>query len=383
MRGRDPYGLLGLESREKIDTGKMLVRIHNYPEDLREAVSRYIENCACSLFEPLVREYNGVVVVGMGGSAIGGLFLRDVLSNSLDVPIFVERGMGLPGFVDSRYLVIVVSYSGNTEETLRSLADAVGRGITPICISSDGMVEEIAAKKNFPLLKLPGGLQPRESFPYMAVALLATLRHVGLDSIDVKAEIEEASSLLERNRDSIMEAFSRGGTAVRLPSGEGGMADAVSSIVCGATPVVYSYAPYLSPGYRAKTQFNENAKIHAFCSELPEANHNEIMGWGCSAALDFKPVIIRGKVESEPMKHRMDFLEGLFEEKGARPAVIRSSIGKLVPELITLFYTVDVLSVAVALRRGVDPTPVGTISELKKYLGARINLRDELHSLFT
>jgi len=361
-----PYALVGVGEKKRVDPQGMLERVYRYPEDLEDAAERYMGREIS-----LPREPKGIVVLGMGGSAIGGLFIRDLVYESYGSPVLVEPRMRLPRYVDDGYLVITVSYSGNTEETLRGLRYVLDRGISPICISSDGFLEKIADRRGLVCYKLPPGLPPRVSFPYMAVALLSIFENLGLSHLD---ELRRAIERLRSVRRRVFESLSReGGSEISVDAaGEGGVREHIVDIVCGATPLVYSYTPYVSPGYRAKTQFNENAKLHAFYGELPEVNHNEIMGWDCWSARRFKPVLLRGAREDEAMRHRIEFLEEYWREIGARALEIKVGEDSLLAELLELFFTVDALSVVTAIRRGVDPTPVETIARLKKYLAEKI-----------
>ncbi len=382
----DPYSLTGLTGKAGVDKGKMLERVYRYPEDLESAFQMYYasgEKVLSAL--PLVgEEIRGIVLSGMGGSAIGGLFLKDLLFGEEAPPVIVERGLQLPGFVTrKKYLYVSVSYSGNTEETLRCLREAIERGIKPVCISSNGYLQRIAEKKGLPCFKLPRGLPPRLSFPYMAVALLSILDFLGVGSY--KEEIPGAIDFIRRIRDDYFSRLSKGKDAVELSSsgvsGEG-LGEHISEFAYGKTPVIYSYAPYVSPGYRAKTQFNENAKVHAFYGELPEVNHNEIMGWSCEATARFKPVVLRGSLEAQAMKHRIDFLlDNLWRGLGVEPLVVTVKSDSLLAELLTLYFAVDAISVVAALKRGVDPTPVDTISRLKEYLAEHISPEEYLGGL--
>ncbi len=353
----------------------MLERVYRYPEDLEDAAKRYMEKSL-----DISGEYRGIVVIGMGGSAIGGIFIRDLLYEGYGAPVLVEPRMKLPSYIDDSYLVIVVSYSGNTEETLRGLQGVLGRGISPICISSDGYLEKIAEKHRLACYKLPQGLPPRVSFPYMAVSLLSILKNLGLRQGE---ELNRAIEKLKDIRHDVFVSLSSGSdNELVVGSTQGkGIREHIIDIVCGKTPLIYSYVPYISPGYRAKTQFNENAKLHAFYGELPEVNHNEIMGWDCRSAQRFKPIVLRGSREEDAMKHRIEFLKEYWGEIGAEPLEISVNDVSLLAELLSLFFTVDALSVVAAIRRGVDPTPVGTIARLKKYLGEKIPLRDCLSGL--
>jgi len=365
VNGKDVYSILGGDLKN-IDKGRMSERIYRYPEDLVDALRLY------GGIEVSVNndDVDKVVIAGMGGSAIGGIFLQDLFFDQLEVPIILVREMSLPRFVDEKSLVLAVSYSGNTEETLRVFSSAVKSRAHIISVTSDGIMSEVSGRLGIPTVKLPGGLQPRASFPYMSVALISILQKAGLVDEKILGEIESCARHLREKRDVMFEC------AVR-----GELRGLVDEIVGGKIPIVYSYRPYISPGYRFRTQLNENAKIHAFYGDFPEVNHNEIMGWDKESAKEFVTVFLRGSEEKDYIKYRIEFLEEFWSQLGLKSYKIRVEGSSKLCELYELFFTVDVISVVVALTQGVDPTPVDTISLLKRYLGKRIDTRAIIKNL--
>ena len=343
-----------------IDRSGMLPLVLSYFRDLRAAVASASElNLRVRVPEPL----RGIVVTGMGGSFIGALFLQDALYDRLRVPIYAVREMSLPAFVDEHHLVIAVSYSGNTEETIRVVAEALRRRAPTIAVTSGGLLGDHFQRLGYPLIRLPPGLPPRAAFPFMLPALAAAIEAVDA-SIGLLRAILEAASYLE-------------GASGDLQRTASDLADWLhGNYSAGRLPVIYAYRPYLSAGYRFKTQINENSKLHAFFSEIPESNHNEIMGWESPSSLC--TIAIRASSEPPELLYRLDFLTSLWRERGVPHREVRPLGRNRVEELLSLFYAFDLASVLLALKRAVDPTPVGTISELKKYLDARIDLRSLL-----
>lgn len=359
VRRRDVYGILGADA-ENIDKGRMAERIYRYPEDLLDAVRLY-SSVEVPVYRGLVDK---VVVTGMGGSAIGGMFLQDLFFDKLEIPVVLVREMTLPRFVDERSLVLAVSYSGNTEETLRVFSSAVKLGANIIAVTSNGIMDKVSRGLGIPTVELPRGLQPRASFPYMSVALISILQKAGLADEDISSTIKRCAEKLEKKREAVFEYIARGG-----------LRELVNEIAGGKIAVIYSYRPYFSPGYRFKTQLNENAKVHAFYGDFPEVNHNEIMGWDRESAKRFVAVFLRGSEEKNYIRYRIEFLKGFWSSLGLRSYEICVGDDSRLCELYELFFTVDAISVAVALARGIDPTPVDTISMLKRYLGERIDVK--------
>ncbi|MHB9303110.1 bifunctional phosphoglucose/phosphomannose isomerase [Thermofilum pendens] len=349
----------------EVDKLGMLVQAVTFPESLMHGIGAY-SRLHKLLHSKIPVSPKGIVVSGMGGSFIGGLFLQDVLYSRAKVPLILLRDTYLPAFVDENYLLVAVSYSGNTEETIRVVAQATQAKVPVVAVTSGGLLQRFAEKYGLPVVSLPMGLPPRAAFPYMACALSAIVE-VAIGEANLLSEIESCAENLSARRD---EVFSRASES----------AENVKSLVeKGLTPLVYSYRPYISAGYRFKTQLNENAKIHAFYADLPEANHNEIMGWSSPLAGKFFAVLIRGREEPFYMDARISFLRELFETQGI-PFLEQKPVfdAPHTCELLQLIYMLDLVSVAVALKMGVDPTPVDTITKLKKVLDARINLKEEL-----
>lgn len=342
------------------DTQKMLVRALSFPTDIRSGVDRY-----STLVEKLAlpRDPESVIIAGMGGSFIGGLFLQDALydtSNKLIVPL---KETSLPRSIDEHHFLIAVSYSGNTEETLRIVADARKRKIPMVFVTSGGLLAKLATEWKIPLVEVPSGLKPRAAFPYMCTALSAVVEAAGIVD-NLLQRLGEAANFLENNSQKILE------TSHDLAKW------LLEQYETGNFPVVYSYRPFLSAGYRLKTQINENAKLHAFFSEIPESNHNEIMGW--EGPFRFSAVLVRAPGEPHYIYHRMEFLRELLRDRGVKQVEVRALGENQLQKLLSLFYAFDVASILLALLRGTDPSPTKTIDSLKKYLEERVDILREI-----
>jgi len=342
-----------------LDRGGMLKRVLTYFADLEDAAQRYKDT---RLEREIPDPLHGVIVTGMGGSFIGALFLQDLLYDSWRTPILALREITLPAFADKRHLLVAVSYSGNTEETIRVLVEARRRGIPVVAVTSGGLMAELAEKLSYQLVRLPSGLAPRAAFPYMVTALAAIL-----DALDPSLRLVDSIKRSSLN-------LAQCGSDMQRHALE--LADwMLNNYGANRLPIIYAYRPYLSAGYRFKTQINENAKLHAFFSEIPESNHNEIMGWESPSNLF--TVVIRAE-EPPHMLHRMEFLLDLWSKRGIPYREVKPLGGSRLEKLLSLFFTLDLTSVLLALKRDVDPTPVETISQLKKYLDSRINIRSSL-----
>ncbi len=358
------------ELRRKYDRSDMYSVIVRLPEELGESYERFSEVELPSRLiiagrERRLDDINKVAVVGMGGSAIGGGIVYSLLSDRLEVPYYVFRSFMLPAFVDRQTLLICISYSGNTDETLAACAEGIGRGAYPVFVTSNGALSSIAQRFGIPTYRLPPGRPPRTATAFMVSAILRALEAADLIP-SLEEEVKEAVSFLRNKRDDYA-SLSEDSLPYRL-----------ASAINGKVPLIYAYAPYTSAGFRFKTQINENAKYHAFFAELPEANHNEIMGWEGGLAASYHVVIFRGSRESEEMRARVDFWRELLSKLGVGITEVKAKGPNLLAELFYLILIGDVASYVLALMRGIDPTPVATISSLKKYVGERVRTREEV-----
>lgn len=339
-----------------VDSHRMLHRVLSFPIDLASSAKEY---SSIGVKLPPLEDLVGVIIAGMGGSFIGGLFLQDALYEKTEKALIPIRETLLPSYINSHYLLIAVSYSGNTEETIRVALEAYRRKIPIVAVASGGLLAKLAEAWKIPFVKVPSGLQPRAAFPYMGAALAAIVEALGL-APGLLENLRSAALSLERASSSVLAASD---TLAKW------LHDRYNA---GDFPIVYSYRPYLSAGYRFKTQLNENAKLHAFHSEIPESNHNEIMGW--EGPFRFSTVLVRAREEPAYIRYRIEFLKELFAEKGIKYTEVRAQGENRMEELLSLFYTFDVASVLLALLRGIDPAPTTTINNLKRYLEERINI---------
>ena len=300
-----------------------------------------------------------IVVAGMGGSGIGGELLKDYARNQATVPIEVSKDYALPAYVNSKTLVLVVSYSGDTEESLSAFLDAQRRKSMVYCVSSGGSLLEFAEKLNVPFLRVPAGMPPRAASPYLLVPQLVLLEKMGLISA-VSENLSEATTLLEKvSREN----------APEKPAGKS-LAKSLASGIHGTVPVVYGFGVYRGVAQRWKQQFNENSKVPAKWEVFPELNHNEIVGWEKAGALTkhFSTVFLRDKNEPSEVRSRIEITKTLMPQASKKFEVWAQGKSALVKMLSTILVG-DFTSVYLAVLRGVDPTPVQTINTLKLKLG--------------
>ena len=298
-----------------------------------------------------------IIVAGMGGSAIGGELLKDWARDKIAVPIEVCREYSLPAYADKNSLVFVVSYSGETEESLSVFLDAIKRKCMIVCISSGGVLHEFAEKLNVPYLRVPSGMAPRATLPYLFMPLPILLNKIGLVS-DVTPEISETIKILRQVSDS---------NSPEKPFKDN-FSKKLASNICGTVPVVYGFGFYRAVAQRLKTQFNENSKVPAKWEFFPELNHNEIVGWEAVKELAkyFSVILIRDDDESKAMRQRIQATKELIYKESVKVFEVQSIGKSMLAKMSSVICTGDFTSVYLAIMRGIDPTPVKTITLLKE-----------------
>jgi glucose/mannose-6-phosphate isomerase len=303
---------------------------------------------------------SAVAVVGMGGSAIGGEMAAGYLSGSGTVPLSVVRDYSLPAYVGPGTLVYVSSYSGNTEETLSAYAEARQRGAVIVCSTTGGEVARIAAEEGHDVVRVPEGLPPRAALGFSLVPLLFVLARLGL-APDPSADVEEAIAVVE-------DGVTRLGLDVPAAGNE---AKELAVWFFGHVPVVYGAVPGTSVvANRWCGQFSENSKVVAHRNELPEMNHNEIVGWSGVDPMggNARVVFLRDADDHERVTRRMDITRGTVEAAGAEVRDVTSRGRTRLARLMSLVQLGDFTSFYLAVLCGVDPTPVAPIDALKKEL---------------
>jgi glucose/mannose-6-phosphate isomerase len=337
----------------KIDSMNMLGKIASMPSQLREGFD---------LAEGAWKDSVGprpdhVVVAGMGGSAIGGDILRLYLSDVTDIPILVCRDYRLPVFVGDGSLVVLSSYSGNTEETLSCFRDGLERRAMVRCISSGGELLDLAGKHGVPYVRIPGGYAPRAALGYSFSALLALAWSWNLCQ-PKREDLSESTDTLESLNRSYSSIESDDNQAVLL-------AERLVDLI----PVIYSDNRSDAVATRWKNQFSENSKKLAFTGLLPEMNHNDIMGWQIKdPAMRAGVIFLRMPDEHPRVSARFAFVKEVVQDKAVFCEDFSGSGSSLLSRLFSIILLGDYVSLYLALARGIDPTPIATIDNLKSWL---------------
>ncbi|MDB5168757.1 MAG: bifunctional phosphoglucose/phosphomannose isomerase [Candidatus Saccharibacteria bacterium] len=306
--------------------------------------------------QPHADSIKNIVFAGMGGSALYALVAK--VWPGFDRPFEVVRNYDLPAYVGEDSLVFVSSYSGNTEETISALHQAEGKGAGIIVITAGGQLADLAREKNYPLLLLPGGLQPRHALWYGLKAILTATDKLGLT--DGKAD--ELAAQAEFLKDAIQAWLPT------VPTDKNA-AKQIAQECIGKSPVIYA-GPKLAPAaYKWKISFNENAKHIAWTNEFPEFNHNEFMGW-TKQPVDKPYTIIdlRSSAEHPRVQKRFEVSARLLSGMRPAPIIVTAQGDPFIQELMFTIALGDFVTLYTALLSNVNPTPVELIENLKKSL---------------
>jgi glucose/mannose-6-phosphate isomerase len=299
----------------------------------------------------------GLVVAGMGGSAVGGDLATAAIGERAERPVRTVRGYGLDRYVGPDTLVLCASYSGDTEETLACYAAARDAGSPRVVVTTGGELAELARADGVPVIGVPSGMQPRAAVAYMTVAALECASLSGA-APSLREEIQAASGLLR-------ELAGEWGPDATSDSRAKGIAAALH----GTIPIVYGAAATAASARRWKTQINENASMHAFASELPEADHNEVCGYEGEPRPGALAAVFLDDAAMDPrLRRRIEVTVELVAPGAAMVERIEAPGGNPTERVLALVLLGDLVSVYLAALSGVDPTPVEAIQRLKRKL---------------
>ena len=315
------------------------------PDHLRDALWK-IEMAQLGTMEAPM-----AIVGGMGGSAIGGDLAAAALGDRLTKPMLTARGYALPAWAAAGSAVLCSSYSGETEEALAIYAAAEALGAQRLVATTGGELAERARSDGVPVIGLPAGLQPRAAVGYM-FAVAAELAALSLAAPRIHTEIDAAADRLEGRRDQLAER-----------------AEALAAELEGSIPIFYGADLTVPVAYRWKCEVNENAKRPAFNSSLPEASHNEISGWG-GAPKDALSCVLLADADQPPrVARRFELMAKLIRAHATAVATVDGEGGTRTVRLLELVMLGDLLSLELAKRADVDPSPIPMIDTLKSELG--------------
>lgn len=301
--------------------------------------------------------FDALMVSGMGGSALPANILRIYL-NSLYLEdqkknkrfgIFQNRSYSLPPEAYDNCLNFFSSYSGNTEETVASLAEALKAALPSVGFASGGKVQELCEKNSVPCVSLPGGIQPRYALGYSFAAMFRVLVNAGM----VENKTEELMTLSANLEKKVLALEEKG-------------RDLAGKLV-GKTPIIYASAKFKALAMIWKIKINENAKTPAFYNFYPELNHNEMVGFTLPQG-KFHVITLLDKNDHPQNIKRMRITAELLQEKGIETTIIEMENDNIFNTIFSTMLLGDWTAYYLALAYNQDPTPVEMVEDLKKKL---------------
>ena len=303
-------------------------------------------------------DYKNIVICGMGGSALPADVLNTVVD--LPVPLYVHRSYNLPREATENSLLICISYSGNTEETISALEESLNKNLPTIAMSSGGKLEKICIENSVPFVKIPSGIQPRCAIGYFFAALSKVLANSGIIS-DISAEIKNLSDTLEKE-------------SKQLES----QGKELAKKLYKKLPIIYAGDKLEAVARIWKIKINENSKVPAFYNYFPELNHNEMVGYTTKEQKNerteeqitkkFLVVILRDSNDHSRILKRMQLTADLIKKSGAKVEFVEIKDGSMLFKVFSTLLLGDWTSYYLALENEIDPTPVKMVEDFKKLL---------------
>ncbi|MCK4904645.1 bifunctional phosphoglucose/phosphomannose isomerase [bacterium] len=343
-----------IETFDKFNMRKLL---HEFPYQ-GEKMIELMKNVN---IPPEYKNVKNIIVSGLGGSSVGGDLLKNFLRDKINLPLMVNRSYTLPQWVGEDTLLICVSYSGNTEETLSAYKIAKEAKSKIIVISSGGELTALAKQDGFVCIPVPEvGISPRAALGYLFFPQLLVIKMLGFVDIE-DSEFSEAIQTLKDLREEI---------GIDIPKDKN-ISKKLAEAIYQTIPLVYTTSDYFEGvGVRWKTQINENSKSPVYCELFSELNHNEIMGWEGGKELlgKFSLILLRDKGEPERMQKRINITLAILKDKASQILEVQSRGNNLLSRILSLVYIGDYVSFYLAILNDVDPTEIKSILSLKEGL---------------
>ncbi|MFU8796375.1 MAG: bifunctional phosphoglucose/phosphomannose isomerase [Dehalococcoidia bacterium] len=339
----------------EFDKSGMLRHLQGFPEQCMRAWQKVM---ALKLPGDYSRIF-GVVILGMGGSAIGGDIVQRLASLESSVPVWVHRDYGLPAFVDESTLVIASSYSGNTEETLSAFRQSLKTPARKLVITSGGELNRLAEAEGIPTYFIEYKAPPRAAFPHSFVPLLGIFQKLGLIE-DKAADVREAVQILTDMTGDIVETQPRSSNPAKQ----------LAARLQGRVAIIYGAEVMSEVARRWKAQFNENGKNWAFCETIPELNHNAVIGYSLPADMKQKAFVIMLGSRSMGSRNALRYraTAELLTRAGIAHETVESRGESVLAQIMGLVLLGDYCSFYLAMLNEVDPTTIDAIDFVKQYL---------------
>lgn len=321
----------------------MYALIDAFPQQLKEALTIGRNAQLSAPGGP----YTNVVVTGLGGSGIGGRIAAQIVAPQATCPIEVYSNYYLPAYVGKGSLVIACSYSGNTEETIAAMEQALAKGARVVVVTSGGAMLDMARSKGLDHIVIPGGNPPRTMLAYSLTQQFFVLRHFGIIGDGFEQEIAVAADMLAADKAKVQ-----------------AKAKELTEQLFGKRLIIYSEASTEAVSIRFRQQVNENSKELCWHHAIPEMNHNELVGWA-GGDQSLAVMIFRHKTDHERSQIRMEINKGVFSKYTPNIFELWSEGASTIGRQLYLINVGDWISYYWAEKKGVDPSEIAVINMLK------------------
>ncbi len=338
----------------EIDRSNMFDAIYTFPEQLEWAMKMGKTIVLKHRKSPV----KNIVFAGMGGSAISGDIAALLCKDDATVPMISNRNYTLPSWVDRETVVILLSYSGNTEETVSCMHDAFDRGAMVVGITSGGTIKKELAARGDDVITVPGGMMPRAALGYLVGPLLYVMDQ--LDQID---------PIFELRLENLIKELKYYRTILAGETTQKNFAYETAEQISTAMPLIYAESGTTEAvAKRWRTQLAENGKTLSSVHTLPELNHNEIVAWQSdeNKAQKYGIIWIIDSAMHERNKKRYEITRNIMADNIAYQKTIRCSGQSFLERTFFSLYIGDWVSYWTAILKKVDPTPIDNIDTLKQ-----------------
>ncbi|MEI6488989.1 MAG: bifunctional phosphoglucose/phosphomannose isomerase [Bacteroidota bacterium] len=293
-----------------------------------------------------------VLVCGLGGSGIGGSILSELVVANANVPINVTKGYFIPAYVNENTLVIISSYSGNTEETLNCFELAIRKKAKIVSVTSGGKVAELSKSNGLDCIIVPGGMPPRACLGYSLTQLFFILGFNNIISNNYINELEQSIKLLNSEESNIIAEATR-----------------IANKILNKIPVIYATTYNEGIAIRFRQQLNENSKVLCWHQIIPEMNHNELVGW--TQKNDTLSVLLfLDHDEYSRNMTRVEINKEVIKKYTPHITEVFSKGNSAIEKAIYFIHLGDWVSVILGELRGADLMEINVINHLKSKLSA-------------
>jgi len=348
------FDLSNIKEIKSADPSGYLPILRHTPSEIKQVWEQFKDNSQITSFS-----FDKVVVCAMGGSAIGADMAKFVIEKYSSLPIQIVRDYQLPNWVDSQTLAIIISYSGNTEETISGYLAAVDRGAHVFCLASGGQLLTLAQQNTQEYFVMPPNLPPRTAWGhsfFIVLELLVKLGKISADQIDLSGSIQAMEQAVADNCEDI--------------ASDQNLAKQIASVLANSIPIVFGAEHLSAVARRLKGEFNENSKIPAYYEEIPELNHNAQQGLECVDSLkkSLQIIILQSPLYHPRNQLRAQIIQQTFSRQNFSIQTIDVPGNNLTSSICQGVVIGDYISVYLAFLLGKDPVPFTAIEELKGML---------------